>query len=144
MSYTTELTDDYAGIVHVGKDIVTGPEVIEACRLTTQLVQNTENFHYQFIDFSEVEELRISREEFDQIVVQDYYAAVYRPNAAVVIVAPQNQVFEIAKAWQHRIEDIGWTTHVSRSRADAKNWLRENFSHPAPATERHPEDAPSN
>lgn len=31
MSYITELTEDYLGIVHVGKDLVLGQELIDAC-----------------------------------------------------------------------------------------------------------------
>lgn len=79
------------------------------------------------IDFSDVEELRITEEDFDQIVAQDYYAAVFRPGAVVVIVAPRDEVFALANTWQRRIEDIGWKTYIARSRVEARGWFRENF-----------------
>ncbi len=133
MGYTTELTEDYVGIVHVGSGLVTGADLLEACRSTTQLLQNTENFHYEFIDFSEVAELRISPEELEEIVAQDRFAATFRPDAVIVIVAPREDLFEIATQWERRVQDIGWNTHISRNRPEALAWLREHY--PAPPVE---------
>ncbi|MBA3962587.1 MAG: hypothetical protein H0X40_11880 [Chthoniobacterales bacterium] len=133
MSYSTELTDDYMGILHYGAGLVTGAELVEACRATLQLLQNTENFHFDFIDFSEVTELRITADEFDQIVANDHFAAVFRPDAVVVIVAPRDDVFETATEWERRVQDLGWKTYISRSRADADEWLRQNYPSPKKA-----------
>ena len=130
MSYTTELTEDYMGTVHVGAGLVTGEELLEACRATTQLTQNTENFHFEFIDLSDATELRVTSGELDQIVAQDHFAAIFRPDAVVVIVAPLDDVFAIAKMWERRVQDIGWNTHISRDRAEALEWLRENYPTP--------------
>ena len=93
-------------------------------------MQNTENFHYEFIDFSEVTELRITEEDLLKIVAQDHFAAIFRPEAVVVIVAPREDLFEIGKKWERRVQDIGWKTHVSRDRAEASAWLRENYPEP--------------
>lgn len=133
MAYTTELTEDCMGILHVGSDLVTGEDLLAASRSTIQLLQNTENFHYEFIDFSQVTELKITAEELNQIVAQDYYAAVFRPDAVVVIVAPRIDLFEIGKTWERRVQDLGWNTHVAHDRDEATRWLRENY--PAPPVE---------
>lgn len=130
MSYTTELTDDCMGIVHHGASLVTGADLIEACTATLQLLQNTENFHFEFIDFSGVTELRITPDEFDQIVANDHFAAIFRPEAVVVIVAPRNDLFETGKEWERRVQDLGWKTHISRSRAEAEEWLKKNYPSP--------------
>lgn len=147
MSYTTELTDDYMGITHAGGGIVTGADLIKASRLAAQLVENTENFHFELIDFSDVDELRVTEAELEQIVLQDRYAAIFRPDATVVMVAPRADLFAIAEKWQRRVEGIGWKTHVARSRSEAKAWLQENCPQSAggvaPAKERHVEDAKS-
>ena len=134
MPYTTELTDDCMGILRHGAGLVTGGEIIEACNATLQLFQNTENFYFDFIDFSEVTELRITPEEFNQIVANDHLAAIFRPEAVVVIVAPRDDLFETGKEWEHRVQDLGWKTHISRSRPEADQWLRENY--PSPQTAR--------
>jgi 16S rRNA G1207 methylase RsmC len=127
MPYTTELTEDYMGIVHAGSGLVTGREVIEACQVSTQLMQNTENFHYELIDFSDTTELKITPEDFDQIVEQDQFAALFRPDAVVVIVAPKEDIHRKVDEWEKRVEHIGWKTHISRSRSSALTWLRDNY-----------------
>ena len=130
MPYTTELTDDYMGIVHVGTGVVTGEDLLEACRSTVPLFQNTENFHYEFIDFSDAEELRITPDDFAEIVEQDRFAALFRPEAVIVIVAVDDAISETVKEWDRRVQDIGWKTHISRSRPDALAWLRANYPTP--------------
>ncbi len=136
MPYTTELSDDYMGIHHVGSGLVTGAEILEACRATTQLLQNTENFHYEFIDFSEVTELKISAGELDRIIAQDFYAAIFRPEAVIVIVAPREDLFETMKEWEQRVQGIGWLTHIARDRTEAKRWLQEHYPDPATPADR--------
>ncbi len=128
MPYTTELTDDYMGIVHIGTGVVCGEELLEACRSTTALLQNTENFHYEFIDFTDAEELRITPDDLAEIVAQGRFAALFRPDA--VIVAPDDAISEKIQDWDRRVQDIGWKTHISRSRPDALAWLRENYPTP--------------
>jgi hypothetical protein len=61
------LTEDCRGIVHVGTDLVTGEDLIEATRMASQLVQNTENFQFEFIDLSEVSELQITEQQFRKL-----------------------------------------------------------------------------
>ncbi|MGI8431463.1 MAG: hypothetical protein ACR2MW_04120 [Chthoniobacterales bacterium] len=131
MSYTTELTEDCMGIVHVGTGVVRGQDLIEACKSTLALLQATENFHYEFIDFSDTTELCITPVDFEQIIAQDHFAALLRPEAVVVIVAPDDEIFQTVQEWDRRVQDIGWKTHLSRSRAPALKWLRENYPKPA-------------
>ncbi len=142
MSYSTELTYDCMGILHYGAGLVTGGDLVEACRATLQLLQNTENFHFEFIDFSEVTELRITADEFDQIVANDHFAAVFRPEAVVVIVAPRDDVFATGKEWERRVEGLGWKIHISRSREEGDQWLKENYPAPRPQRVSAPETVP--
>ncbi|HEY5037176.1 MAG TPA: hypothetical protein VII74_08615, partial [Chthoniobacterales bacterium] len=102
MSYTSELTEDCMGVIHSGAGVVTGADLLEGCRTTTQLRQNTENFQFEFIDFSDVTELKVTADDLVQIVAQDHYAAILRPDAVVVIVAPRDDQYEIGKKWEQR------------------------------------------
>ncbi|MGH8094443.1 MAG: hypothetical protein ACREIF_13405 [Chthoniobacterales bacterium] len=126
MAFTTELTENYMGIIHVGSGVVTGTEILEGCKSVTALVRVTENFQYKLIDFSAVTDLRITAEELDEIVKQDRLIASSRPNATVVIVAPDDHIRAIAQHWEILVEDLGWNTRVSRTRAEASDWLKEN------------------
>ncbi len=140
MAYTTELTQDCLGIWHTGSGIVTGAELLAASVAGRQLVQNTENFQYEFADFSAVTAVEIEPEELKKIVEEDRLAALRRPHAIVVIVAPSEETHELARRWENQVRDLGWTIHISRDRSEAVQWLREflkvaDFDIPAPVKE---------
>lgn len=130
MPYDTELTEDCLGIVHVGSGVVTGEDLVAATQAATRLVQNTENFHYELVDWSQVAEVKITEEQLEEIVALDHFAAVFRPDAVVVIVAPRDNLFELAQKWDRRVQDLGWKTHISRERWEAIEWLRANLPVP--------------
>ncbi len=127
MPYETELTEDCMGVVHRGSGMVTGEEILRGSLVVTQLVQNTENFHYEFVDLSEATGIQITQHHLQEIATLDRMTAFFRPHAIVVVVAPDENVFAVAKQWETRVQSLGWNTHVSRSRTEAKNWLKENF-----------------
>ena len=126
MAFLTELTEDYTGIIHVGTGVVTGGEILEGCKSDRALVQVTENFHYKLVDLSAVTELRITEKELRDIVEEDRVIAAFRPGAAVVIVAPNDRIRTMAQHWEILVEELGWSTHISRTRAEASKWLIEN------------------
>lgn len=134
MPLTTETTTDCLGILHRGTGFITGDELVEASHAALQLVQNTQNFQYEFLDLSEATGLReMDESHLDQLTHQDRLAATYRPNAVVVIVAPQDDLYEMGKKWERRVADLSWSTHVSREREEALVWLSENFPPPPAA-----------
>jgi hypothetical protein len=128
MPYTTELTEDYMGVVHAGTGTVTGGEILQGCQTFTFLVQNTENFHYKVVDFSAATELQITTEDLQEIVVQDRLIAAARPHVTVVIIAPNEQIRARAQEWERLVEELGWSTHVSTTRGEALHWLQDNFT----------------
>ncbi len=88
MPLTTETTPDCHGIVHNASGTVTGDELVEGSAAALRLVQNTQNFHYEFVDLSGAEALANAGEEhLLKITEQDHLAAIYRPKAVMVIVA---------------------------------------------------------
>ena len=127
MPYTTELTEDYMGVIHHGTGVVTGEEIVRGSRALAQLVENTENFYYEFVDFSEATGIEITEQHLQEIAALDRMTAYFRPHAVVVVVAPDERLFAVAKQWESMVQDLGWNTHVSRARSEAKSWLRENF-----------------
>ena len=127
MPYTTELTRDCLGIVHSGTGVLTGEELVAASVAATQLVQATENFQYEFSDFSEVMEVRIEPADLEKIEALDRIAAKSRPRAIVVIVAPGEAAHEMALKWETTIRDLGWTIHIARERTEAVRWLAQHL-----------------
>jgi hypothetical protein len=120
------------GIIHVGTGVVTGADMLGGCHRAVQLVENTENFNFEVIDFTNVTELQTTEEDLDEMVALGHLAAVFRPEAAVVIIAPRPELFEIGKKWERRVQDLGWKTRIAHSREEAMNWLRENYPPPPP------------
>ena len=135
MPVTTETTEDFQGIIQTGRGLVTGDELVQACHAAFHLVQNTRNFHYEFVDLTDATALQFSPGDLEQITERDRMAAVYRPDAIVVIVAPQKEFYDLAKAWESRVQDLGWTTHITRDRAAGLKWLKQNFQPPAVQTD---------
>ncbi|MEO8043986.1 MAG: hypothetical protein ABI674_03690 [Spartobacteria bacterium] len=131
MPYETELTDDYMGVLHRGRGMVTGKEILGGSLAVSQLVQNTENFHYEFIDLSEATGIEITEQQMAEIVSLDRMTAFFRPHAVVVVVAPDERLYAVAERWKNLVRNLGWNTHLSRSRSEATTWLEENFDPPA-------------
>lgn len=125
MAYTTELTADCLGIWHTGSGTVTGKDLLAASTAARQLVQNTENFQYEFVDQSKVTAIKVAPEDLQKIVEEDRLAAKWRPHAIIVIVAPLGPVYELAREWERAVQELGWTIYISRDREDAIRWLRE-------------------
>ncbi len=127
MPLTTETTRDCQGIVHVGTGVVTGEELVQGSDAALKLVQNTQNFHYEFVDLSSATGLEMKDEHLAQITAIDRLAAVFRPEAIVVVVAPRDEFYQLGKKWESQVKDLGWNTHISRDRAEALAWLHERF-----------------
>lgn len=127
MPYETELTDDYMGVVQRGSGMVTGEEILRGSLALSHLVQNTENFHYEFVDLSEATGIQITERHLQQIATLDRMTAFFRPHAVVVVVAPDERLFAVARHWEQLVQNLGWNTHVSRSLSEAKGWLEDNF-----------------
>ena len=128
MPYDTQLSDDYMGTIHVGSGVVTGSEILEGCKTVTALVQTTANFYYKLIDLARASEVRISPEEFEQILEQDRLIAAQRPNDSVAIVAPNDQIRAVAEEWRRQVDDLGWSIEIVPTREEALAWIEEKMS----------------
>ena len=105
-----------------------GIEILRGSLAVSQLVQNTENFHYEFVDLSEATGIPISEKQLKEI-------ATHRPDDRLFSTArgrgrrragrtPFRRRPALGETWSGI---LGWNTHLSRSRSEAKRWLEENF-----------------
>jgi len=128
MPYDTQLTDDYMGTIHVGSGVVTGAEIVEGCKSVAVLVQSTANFHYKLVDLSRATEVRISPEEFEEIMEQDRLIAQQRPHDRVAIVVPNDEIRALAESWRKEAEKLGWSIEILPSREQAMAWIEERMA----------------
>ena len=128
MPLVTETTEDCQGILQVGSGQVTGADFVRASYNAMLLFQNTQNFKYEFVDLSNATGLEeMADEHLQQITAQDRAIAMVRPNAIVVVVAPREEFYRLGKTWETAVQELGWSTHISRERGEALSWLHENL-----------------
>jgi hypothetical protein len=127
MPLVTETTQDCQGILQIGTGTITGEEFVRASYNALLLFQNTQNFRYEFVDLSNATDLQFADEHLRQIKAQDRIIAKFRPHAMVVVVAPRDEFYELAKHWERAVEELGLSTHVTRERSEALSWLEKHL-----------------
>ena len=88
---------------------------------------------YLYIDYSEVDKLRINMGDVMRFVEVAKIIASENSSLIVAICAPQFDNYCITKMWEvHLPDDFGWITHVFRDQGEAKAWVnktvQENLS----------------
>ena len=124
MPYSTEIVDGGRGILHVGRDIVTGEELIASADGVLVMVKGGSSPNYALTDLSEVVNLRVSPEEIRRNAEVNIEISKYIRNAKVAIVAPRDHIYGIARMWQAYTEQTGWITQVFRSKDEAHEWIK--------------------
>jgi hypothetical protein len=127
MPLVTETTQDCKGILQLGSGRITGEEFVQASYNALLLFQNTQNFRYEFVDLSEVTDVELAEKHLAQITVHDHVIAKSRPDAIVVVLAPREEFYQVAKHWQQAVAPFGLKTHVARDRAEAETWLERQL-----------------
>ncbi len=127
MPLVTETTQDCQGILQVGSGLVTGEEFVQASYNALLLFQNTQNFRYEFVDLSNVTDVEFAEKHLAQITVHDRVIARSRPDAIVVVLAPREEFYQVAKHWEEAVAPFGLKTHVAREREEALSWLQQRL-----------------
>jgi hypothetical protein len=119
MPLVTEMTQDCQGILQLGSGVVTGEEFVQASYNALLLFQNTQNFRYEFVDLSGATDVEFAEKDLAQITVHDRVIAKSRPDAIVVVLAPREEFYQVAKHWEQAVAPLGLKTYVARERAEA-------------------------
>lgn len=123
MSYSTEYLENGRGVLHVGRGIVTGAEVLEAAVAFRTSDFRDKGVRYGIVDLSEATDLHIGTDELRRIATENKKTSVFIPHGAVAIVANNDLAFGLARMWQVFVEDTGWSVEVFRSRKEALDWV---------------------
>jgi hypothetical protein len=127
MPLVTETTQDCQGILQLGSGLVTGEEFVQASYNALLLFQNTQNFRYEFVDLSNVTDVEFADKHLAQITVHDRVIAKARPDAIVIVLAPREEFYQVAKHWEKAVAPFGLKTHVARERSEAAARVREHL-----------------
>jgi hypothetical protein len=126
MPILIENKDSGQGVVFVGKDTVSGQDIIDANTKILTFKEGMKNSKYCIVDYSNITEYEVSTSEIKIIASQDKEVALYLPDYIVAIVAKENHEFGVSRMWEAIIEinGLNWETMVFRGRDDAEQWIK--------------------
>jgi hypothetical protein len=124
MPYSTEVIDGGRGILHVGRGIVSGEELLASANGILEMVKGGSSPSYALADLSEVADLCVSTEEIKRNAEINIQISKYIRNGKVAIVAPRDNIYGIARMWQAYSEETSWITRVFRSKSEAIEWIK--------------------
>ncbi|HEV3271526.1 MAG TPA: hypothetical protein VGZ93_05030 [Candidatus Methylacidiphilales bacterium] len=127
MPYTTSYVDDGKGVFKTGSGIVTGLEIFSSALQESSNEARSRKLRYGLVDFSDVEEMKVTPEDIRRIVEMNRKLAAFTPGALVAIVAPTELPYALARLWHTFSDDLGWKANVFHARADAIAWLRKEL-----------------
>lgn len=121
------LIDSGRGILLSGQAVVEGRDLLSIKQVFLDEPERMNDTFYWFVDFSEVNELRMSTDELSQLIEIDRLLANTIPNSMVAVVAPADSVYGFARMWEMKVESVGWTTSVFRDLAAARLWIQSRL-----------------
>lgn len=127
MPYTSFYIDDGRGVLKTGSGIVTGPQILSVARQFSLDEMRLCRLVYALVDFSEVEEMRVTPDEVRVIVEVHRKTAVFTPGILVAIFATDPLAFAISRFWHSYSGGLGWKANVLHTRSEAIAWLKEEL-----------------
>ena len=134
MPYETQYVDSEKGVLKIGSGIVTGAEILQTATQQS-LDERSRKLKYALVDFSQMTEMKISSEIVRQMVEINRKTAQLAPGVVVAILAPSPLAYGMSRVWQSFAHDLGWTSNVFHTRADAVGWLIKQLGKDVPAHE---------
>jgi hypothetical protein len=119
--------DNGTGVLHVGRGVLSGKDILDAKSATFASDDKTRRYRYGLIDYSAVDNVLISSHELETVAAYDRKAATIAPGIPVAIVGGKDFVFGLARMWEAFMHGAGWETHVFRTREEAEAWIRERI-----------------
>jgi hypothetical protein len=119
--------DSGRGILLAGQAVVEGRELLAIKQSFADEPKRMKGVSYWLVDFSEVNELRMSGDELSRLVEIDRQLASSLPHSMVAVAAPADSVYGFARMRQIKMESVDWATSVFRDISDAKLWIRSGL-----------------
>lgn len=119
--------DDGLGFSFVGKEILTGEEIISSNSQIFSAKEKLAKYRYALIDYTNITQFKVSSHEIEVIASQDKKASRHVPEGVIAIVAKKDIEFGVSRMWETIIEITGikWETMVCRKREDAVAWIKK-------------------
>ena len=123
MPYTMEFTRVGKGLLRRGWGVVSGQDIIDSNHELLADAPRLGALAYARADFSEASGVEITAEDIQRIVETNTKMAKVNPNVVVVVIAPRDAMFGMARMWETLVDSTGWKTKVVRTASEADAWL---------------------
>ena len=128
MPFAVKFVEDGTGIIFEGSGLLTEEELIEVRQLLQATPAAMGRLSFGIVDLESVVELRLDHSGVRRLAGMDEILAGLAANMAVVVVAPSDHMFGIARMWEAHADGTGWPIMVVRSRSEAHVWLAETLA----------------
>jgi len=128
MSYSTEVIDAGKGILHIGRDTVSGNELLASANRILDMVKKGFSPSYAITDLGEVVDFHVTAEEIRLNAEINISISKYLPRARIAIIASRNHIYGIARMWEAYAQRTGWAIRVFRDKNEALAWVKAEIS----------------
>ena len=128
MPYTMEFTNEGKGLLRRGWGVVRGQEIIDSNHELLADAPRLGALAYARADFTEASGVEISAEDIHRIVESNTKMAKINPSVVVVVIAPRDAMFGMARMWETLADSTGWKTKVVRTAPEADAWLESELA----------------
>jgi len=119
--------DGEQGVVFSCYGLSTGDELKDALRRVTKK-ESMEKLKYALIDETAVTSYsRTGFDTLDFVKLHKYISASVHDDAIVAVVAPSQEGFGLALAWEIEVAEVGWVTKSFKVKKDAEAWIKEQM-----------------
>ena len=128
MPLTTEFSPDGKGLLFVGTGHLAGVELIQSKVGLLKDEARIRGVTFGKVDLTDVTGFKMSTDEMHRLVELDKRIAAIIPDAVVLVIAPRDHDFGLARMWEILAEETGWRMAVLRNRAEGERWLESMLS----------------
>jgi hypothetical protein len=127
MGIEVSLTDDGVGAIYRSFGVLTSQDLLDADeRLHIEIIRNPE-LRYLLVDHSAIPEEKVDVESLRVLAERVGENLEIIPEGLIAIVAPNDILYGLSRMWETLAEQSGLTTRVTRTRAEAVAWLKDEL-----------------
>jgi hypothetical protein len=127
MPVKLKYVENGVGVEYLSEGIVTGEEVIEACK-KVYAPESLLCLRYQLIDRTNCSEYNVTPKDTEAIAFLANVAAKIKPGLIVALVSTDPLQYGMTRMWQTHMERSGYVSEIFKDRPSAEAWIREQLA----------------
>ena len=128
MGIRVSTTADGIGVMYTSWGVLTGDELIEADQRVADVIKRNPGIRYLFVDHGAEPSPDIDTRALKQVASHIGERLEPLEEGLIAVAAPSDILFGLSRMWETLTEHERLTTRITRTRADALEWLEEQLS----------------